>query len=423
MSKYILAAFPYPSGSGLHIGHAYAYSITDSYCRFLRHSGEEVFQPIGWDSHGLPTEMYAKKVGREPYEVANENIENFRQQFNKMDTQYTELVSTCEESYIKWTQWIFTKLKEHNLAYKKFGDVNWCESCETVIANEQVKDGSCEKCGSKIVIKQQNQWYFKITDYRQRLIDGLNKVDYPESVKRSQRNWLENMHDWSVGRQRKFGAKIPIEGEADTLDTFVDSSFYFIRYCDPFNNTKIADFDKIRQVDVYCCGAELSTNHLIYARFINMFLYDIGVTPFEEPFKRVICNGMIVASDGQKMSKSRGNVVNPDEYDSDTLRFYLMFIAHFFDGGSWSDKNINGITKFINRFLEWISREGTESIDFDKFKTTVYNYSNSFKFNKVVSEFMTLVKSCRHLNINSQQKQEIITLLEVYMPGIKRKII
>jgi leucyl-tRNA synthetase len=263
-----------------------------------------------------------------------------------------------------------------------------------------------------------NQWYFKITEYKDRLIKNLDWIDYPKSTINKQKMWLENLHDWCVSRQRKFGAKIPIEGEEDTIDTFVDSSFYFVRYCDPDNENELCSKDKYKQVDLYCTGSELSTNHLIYARFINMFLYDIGVVSEEEPFKKVIHNGMILGSDGTKMSKSKGNVINPDDYDSDELKFYLMFIAHFFDGGAWSDQNISGIKRFINRFKEWMSREGDDVIDIEPFKTKVFNYTESFKFNKVVSEFMILVNNNRTKNITVEIKKEIIDIIKIYMPGL-----
>jgi leucyl-tRNA synthetase len=416
---YILSAFPFPSSSALHMGHAYSYGIMDTYCRYLRYRGCEVFQPMGFDSHGLPTELYAQKVGREPREVANENIINFKSQLNKMNTQYDMMFSTADKEYVKWTQWLFTKLYENDLAYKKLGDVNWCPSCQTALANEQVKDSKCERCNSIIEKKEMNQWYFRITKYKDRLIKNLDDLDYPESTKKVQRNWLENLRDWSIGRQRKFGAPIPIDGETDTMDSFVDSSFYFIRYCDPNNQKELCSIERYKQVDLYCCGAELATNHLIYARFIHMFLYDIGVVPVEEPWKKLIHNGMIIGQDGHKMSKSRGNIVNPDDYDSDEMRLYLSFISHFFDGGSWSDKNISGIRRFIARFKEWMSREGSDEIDIEPFKQKVFANTEAFKFNKVVSEFMTLVNNHRTKNITPEIKSELIQMIKIYMPGFK----
>lgn len=415
---FITVMFPYPSGSGLHIGHYYNYAIMDSYCRYKRYIGHNVYQPFGWDSFGLPAELYAQKIGGDPKEVTEKNIEKFREQMKHMNTEYEEVLNTSDPSYYKWTQWLFLKLKEHGLAYKKEGDVNWCTSCKTVLANEQVKDNKCERCSSEIEIKSMNQWYFKITDYKDRLIANLDEIDYPEGTINTQRQWLENLHDWCVSRQRKWGCPIPIEGEEDTLDTFVDSSFYFIRYCDPYNEKELCAKDKYKQVDVYVGGNEHACMHLIYARFINMFLYDIGVVSEEEPFKKVIHQGMIL-KDGEKMSKSKGNVVNPDEYDSDELRFYLMFIGHYFDGGSWSDQNIKGVRKFVNRFKEWMSREGEDVINLEQFKETIFSYTEAFKFNKVCSEFMTLVNKNRTKNLAKDQIKSLVKLLQIYMPDIK----
>jgi len=161
--------------------------------------------------------------------------------------------------------------------------------------------------------------------------------------------------------------------------------------------------------------------HLIYARFINMFLYDIGVVSEEEPFKKVIHQGMIL-NNGEKMSKTKGNVINPDDYDSDELRFYMMFIGHYFDGGSWSDQNISGIKRFINRFKEWMSREGDDVIDIEPFKKKVFGFTETFKFNKVVSEFMTLVNQHRTKNITPEIKKELVDIIRVYMPNIDEKL-
>ena len=416
-TKYITPMFPYPSGSGLHIGHFYNYAIIDSYCNYLRYKGDSVFQPFGYDSFGLPAENYAKKVGRDPKDVTYENISHFREQMSKMDTQYQELLITSDPSYQKWTQWLFTKLKEHGLAYKKSGMVNWDPIDNTVLANEQVKNGFADRSGAKVEQREMVQWYFKITDYKERLIKNLDIIDYPKSTINAQRAWLENLHDWCVSRQRSWGCPIPVDGETDTLDTFVDSSFYYIRYCDPNNENEMCAKDKYKQVDLYVGGSEHACMHLIYARFINMFLYDIGVVSEEEPFKKVIHQGMIL-NDGTKMSKSIGNVINPDDYDVNELKFYCMFIGHYFDGGSWSDQNISGIKRFINRFKEWMSREGYETIDLTKFKETTFSYCEGFKFNKVVSEFMVLVNQNRTKNLTKECKQEIIDIIKIYMPTL-----
>ena len=405
-SKYICVMFPYPSGNGLHIGHSYNYAIIDSYCNYLRYKGDEVFQPFGYDSFGLPAENYAKKVGRGVKDVTYENIGNFRNQMDKMNTSFEELLVTSDEDYKKHSQWLFTKLYENGLAYKKDAEVDFCNDCDTVLAREQIKNNSCDRCGHKTIKKTLNQWYFKITDYKERLIKNLDIIDYPNSTINAQRNWLENQHDWCISRQRKWGCEIPIDGETDTMDTFVDSSFYYIIYC-------LMKGIKPKQVDLYVGGSEHACMHLIYARFINMFLFDIKFIDFEEPFKKVIHQGMIL-NDGEKMSKSKGNVVNPDKYDQKVLRFYLMFIGHYFDGGSWNDANIKGIERFFKRFELWTSENGNDIIDIEKFKVEIFNYTDSFKFNKVVSSFMTFYNKNKKLRLTEKQNEEMRELLKIY---------
>jgi leucyl-tRNA synthetase len=414
-SEHIVVMFPYPSGSGLHCGHWYNYALVDSYCRYKRFIGIDVFQPFGYDAFGLPAENYAKKVGRDPREVTYENLEKFRSQINQMNTQFEELLITSDESYQKYTQWIFTKLYENGLAYKKDGEVDYCESCETTLAREQVKSGKCDRCNSIVIKKTLNQWYFKTTAYKERLIANLDKIDYPKSTIKQQRIWLENLHDWCISRQRKWGCPIPIEGETDTMDTFVDSSFYFIIYC-------LIKGMKPKPVDLYVGGSEHACMHLIYARFITMFLFDIGVIDFEEPFTKVIHQGMIL-NNGEKMSKSKGNVVNLDNYDSDEIRFYLMFIGHYFDGGSWNDQNINGVKRFVQRFSNWMQKEGTETIELSKFKKQIFDYTESFKFNKVVSSFMILYNNNKTKALTNECKNDILDLLQIYMPSIREKIV
>ena len=412
--KYVTVMFPYPSGSGLHCGHWYNYAIMDSYCRYLRYKGENVFQPFGYDAFGLPAENYAKKVGRDPREVTYENIDNFRKQMENMNTQYEEMLVTSNSDYIEYTQWLFKQLYDKGLAYKKDGEVDFCNSCETVLAREQVKDGKCERCSTEVEKKTLNQWYFKITDYKDRLIAGLDKIDFPESTIKSQRNWLENQHDWCVSRQRSWGCPIPIEGETDTMDTFVDSSIYTIIYC-------IMKGIKPKPVDLYVGGSEHACMHLIYIRFITMFLYDIGFIDFEEPITKLVHQGMIL-NGGEKMSKSKGNVVSLDGYDPDEIRFYLMFIGHYFDGGSWSDENIIGIRRFINRMKTWLDKTGEETIDIESFKKTIFDFTDAFKFNKVVSSFMILLNQNKNKALTTECKEELIQLIEIYMPGIRAKL-
>jgi len=542
--KYVCVMFPYPSGEGMHIGHFYNYAIIDSYCNWLRYTGHNVFQPFGYDAFGLPAENYAKKVGGDPAIITAKNIENFQKQLNAMNTKYENKLTTSSPEYVKWTQWLFTKLYEHGKAYKAFGDVNWCPSCETVLAREQVKQGTCDRCGSEVVIKQLNQWYFKISDYAERLYKNLDKLNWPKKTINAQREWIGKsngyeidfhiknsdkvitvfttkpgtitsvefiavsrnsefatkaddeyitdavainpvtgkdipiyvanyiiegygtsyvmgvptddqrdaefakrhniqihtnvfqtdhefdgtetfvrsktnykLRDWCVSRQRKWGCPIPIAGETDTLDTFVDSSFYYVRYCDSENENEMCNSSAYKKVDLYIGGAEHACMHLIYARFIHMFLYDIGIVPFEEPFETMVHQGMIL-NNGEKMSKSKGNVIDPTAYDSDELKFYLMFIGHYFDGGSWSDQNINGVRRFINNFKKWMTLpDGDVEIDIAKFETEIFNFTKAFKFNKVVSSFMILLNANKTKQITATQRQKLIELVRIYMPN------
>lgn len=416
-----IVMFPYPSGAGLHLGHYFNYAIVDSYCRWLRLQGKKVFQPFGYDAFGLPAENYAKKVGREPEEVTWENIHSFRKQMARMNTQYEERLVTCSPEYVKWTQWIFKFMLDQGLAYKAWGDVNWCPSCETVLANEQCKDGVCDRCESKVSQKSMNQWYFKIGAYRRRLLKNLDWLDYPEGTKKQQRVWIENIRDWCVSRQRKWGCPIPLPDEPDTLDTFVDSSFYYLRYLTD-SHDEFLPKDCWRPVDLYVGGSEHACMHLIYARFVHMALYDAGIVPEEEPFRKVIHQGMITAN-GAKMGKSKGNAVNPEDYDPDELRMYLMFLGHYFDGGDWSADKIVGIRRFLNRMKTWLSHTDHNSadlcrpLDLTGFEKQLAHNVENFKFNKVVSGFMEFYNKNKGVVVDKPTAERIKELLRVFAPG------
>lgn len=412
---YCCVMFPYPSGTGLHLGHYYNYAIVDSYCRWLRLMGTTVFQPFGYDAFGLPAENYALQIGGDPNDVTWDNINNFRGQMERMNTQFVEKLVTCEPSYIKWTQWVFTKMLEKGIAYKAWGDVNWCPSCQTVLANEQAVGGHCDRCSTKVETKHMNQWYLRITDYKDRLTKNLDTLDYPAGTIKQQRHWLENLHDWCVSRQRKWGCPIPVEGETDTLDTFVDSSFYYLRYLTD-SETEFLPEGAYKQVDLYVGGPEHACMHLIYARFVHMFLYDLGIVPTEEPFKKVIHQGMIT-SNGAKMSKSKGNAVNPDNYDSDELRMYLMFLGHYFDGGDWSDDKIIGLRRFFNRMKNWLKETGDATLDLTAFEKQLDSNVRNFKFNKVVSGFMEFYNKNNKVKVDEATRNRVVELLRVFAPG------
>lgn len=415
MDKYVCVMFPYPSGSGLHLGHYYNYAVMDSYCRWQRHKGEEVFQPFGYDAFGLPAENYARQVGRDPKDVTMENITNFRRQMDAMNTQFEERLVTCEPDYVKWTQWLFTKMVEWGLAYKADGEVNWCDQCGTVLANEQARGGVCERHGTPVEKREMNQWYFRTTAYRDRLMANLDSIDYPKGTVKMQREWLENLNDWCVSRQRSWGCPIPVEGETDTLDTFVDSSFYYLRYLTDSTEELIPRED-YKQVDVYVGGPEHACMHLIYARFIHMVLFDHGIVPVEEPFKKVIHQGMITAG-GDKMSKSKGNAVSPDDYDADELRMYLMFLGPYTEGGDWSQDNLVGLTRFFKRMRNWLSETGEDEVDVAALEEQIDRHVAAFKFNRVVSTMMEFMNKNKKKKVSPEAKQRIETILRCFAPS------
>lgn len=419
--EYVCVMFPYPSGAGLHVGHHYNYSVMDSYCRWRQFRGVEVFQPFGFDAFGLPAENYARQIGGDPHVVTDENIAHFKEQLVSMNTQYDIRLETHSPEYVKWSQWLFTKLHERGLAYKAWKNVNWCPSCETVLANEQVQEERCERCSTTVENRNMNQWFFKITDYKERLLKNLDYIDYPAGTIKMQRAWLENLQDWCVSRQRKWGCPIPIEGETDTLDTFVDSSFYYLRYLTN-SNTELIPKEDYQQVDLYVGGSEHACMHLIYARFIHMVLFDMGIVPVEEPFKKVIHQGMITR-DGAKMSKSKGNAVDPDQYDADELRMYLMFLGHYFDGGDWSDQHIAGQTRFLNRIKKWTTElsETNSGIPIEDLIEKINWNVDRFKFNKVVSTLMEFYNKNKSSKLSEEEAERIIQIMEVFAPSFRSR--
>lgn len=609
---YVLEMFSYPSGAKLHVGHWYNYGPTDSYARFKKLQGYEVFQPIGFDAFGLPAENYAIKTGIHPKDSTEKNIATMEQQLHDIGAMFdwSAEVKTCDEEYYRWTQWLFLQLYKKGLAYRKEALVNWCPSCETVLANEQVVDGKCERCGEAVIRKDMTQWFLKITDYAEELLDGLSTLDWPEKTKLMQKNWIGKstgcevnfecetgdtvtvfttrpdtlfgvdyvvlapehplvkklkeahperaadidayvayaaaandidrlstarektgtfsgayvthpltgkklpvyladyvlysygtgavmavaahderdyafakkynlpvtqviqkkggetvlpfcedgilvnsgefdglsgdeardaiaaylnktgkggkkvnyrLRDWSVSRQRYWGAPIPMihcekcgvvpvpekdlpvklpydvefrptgksplaanekfmnctcpncggkaKRDPDTLDTFVCSSWYYLRYPDAHNEKQPFSkeiVDKMLPVDVYVGGAEHACMHLLYARFITKALRDMGYLRFDEPFRRLVHQGVILGPDGNRMSKSKGNVVSPDayveEYGSDVFRLYLMFGFSYTEGGPWNDDGIKSIARFLDR-VERLVKKAAESED------------------------------------------------------------
>jgi len=674
---YNLAMFPYPSGSKLHLGHWYNYGGSDIYGRFMRLQGYSVFQPMGFDSFGLPAENYAIKTGTPPAESTNTNIKKMIEQLSAIggmwDWNYTVATSTPE--YYKWTQWLFLKLYENDLAYRKKAPVNWCPSCNTVLANEQVVDGECERCDSVVTKKDLTQWFFRIKKYADDLLNHEG-LDWPQKTVTMQKNWIgksvgsqikfkldgkdeeievyttridtlfgctyvvlapehkmvmdlvsdeqkaeveeyvekaKNMteidrtaegrektgvflgcqainpatgekvpvwiadyalvhygtgavmavpthdqrdfefaskfelemiqviespepiqyeayveygklmnsgefngletdeakkaitewlektsmanfqtnyrlHDWLVSRQRYWGAPIPIvydpEGkphmipekhlpwelptdvdynpkgesplatskelfdrtekifgkgwtpEVDTLDTFVCSSWYYLRYPSANETNEAFNIElanKWLPTDMYIGGPEHACMHLLYARFINMALHDLGYTKHKEPFKKLVHQGLIT-KDGAKMSKSKGNAVSPDEFvekfGSDVFRMYLMFMGPYVDGGDWNDKGITGIVRFRDKFWNLMtSSQSPNSEQLSSFETklnqTIQKVGKdikNFQFNTAIAALMEMVNFASKSGLSEAAKEDLCILIAPLAPHFAEEI-
>jgi len=675
---YALVMFIYPSGAKLHCGHWYNYGPYDSWVRYKKLKGFNVFEPMGFDAFGLPAENYAIKTGIHPQDSTIKNIEDIRFQLKKMGCMYdwnSELL-TCDPEYYKWNQWLFLQLYKKGLAYKKKAPVNWCPKDHTVLANEQVQDGKCERCGTDVEHKNLSQWFFKITEYAEELLQGLDNINWPEKTKLMQRNWIGKsvgaditfnvdgcddkikvfttrpdtlfgatymvlapehplvetlttgdqkqqvndyvnsvkslteiertsttkektgvpigayainpshnkkipiwiadyvlqsygtgaimavpgqderdwefaemfdlpiirtvqppvdfkgkaylgdgpainsdflnglnvkdakakmikwledkgigegtinyrLRDWLISRQRYWGTPIPIihcdkcgevpveendlpvelpydvdfkpggespltshsefinvkcpkcgsdaKRDADTMDTFVDSSWYYLRFLNPKITDAIFDKDKAEKwtpVDMYVGGAEHATMHLLYARFIHKCIRDLGLLNSNEPFTRLLHQGTITYQ-GAKMSKARGNVVNPDDftdiYGSDVFRLYLMFMGPFEMGGDWSDKGISGTERFVNRVYDLFEQhknilsEVNPSIEYNlntlsQEEKFIYRKTNQaihkvdeelehFHFNTAIAALMELLNNLKDLTACSKEIQAYV---------------
>ncbi len=679
-----LIEFPYPSGQGLHVGHPRPYTALDTVSRKRRLQGYNVLYPIGWDAFGLPTENYAIKNHIHPEIVTKNNIARFKKQIQSLGISFdwSREVNTTDPDYYKWTQWIFLQLFKHDLAYKKEMAVNWCTSCKCVLANEEVVNGVCERCGSEVVRRVKSQWMLRITKYADRLIDDLDLVDYPERVKLQQKNWIGRsygaevefdttagdklvvyttrpdtlygatymvvspehpyiekwadkltnldqikvyqresakksdfertemnkdktgvklegvtainpvngreipifisdyvlisygtgaimavpahdtrdwefakkfdlpiievvkggedvqkeaftdcatgimvnsdildglsveeakkkiievltekgigrqkvnfkLRDWVFSRQRYWGEPIPIVKcddcgyvpipeselplklpmvesyeptdtgesplanmtewvettcpccgkkayrETDTMPQWAGSSWYYLRYMDPHNNEALASkeaLDYWHQVDWYNGGMEHTTLHLLYSRFWHKFLYDIGVVPTKEPYAKRTSHGMILGANGEKMSKSRGNVVNPDdivnEYGADTLRMYEMFIGDFEKAAPWSTNSVRGCRKFIERF--WNLQDMMIDGDFirpeveKEFHKTIKKVGNdieNIKFNTAIAALMALINTIYATGkVTKKELAVFAILLNPFAPHVTEEV-
>ncbi len=675
---YALVEFPYPSGQGLHVGHPRPYTAMDIVARKRRMQGYNVLFPMGWDAFGLPTENYAIKNHVHPEEVTRQNIARFKSQLRSLGLSFDwdREVNTTDPSYYKWTQWIFLQLYKHGLAYKTTMPVNWCTSCKCVLANEEVVNGVCERCGSPVIRKEKSQWMLKITEYAQRLLDDLDQVDYIDRVKTQQRNWIGRstgaevlfdttegdtlkiyttrpdtlfgatymvispehpyidkwadklanlaevreyqqqsarksdfertelvkdktgvrldgvwginpvndtkipifvsdyvlmsygtgaimavpahdtrdwefatkfglpiievvkggdvtkeaftdcdtgvmvnsgfldgltveeakkkivewleehkkgetkvnfkLRDWVFSRQRYWGEPIPLvycekcgwvpvpedqlplrlpevesyeptengesplakmtdwvnttcphcggpaKRETDTMPQWAGSSWYFLRYCDPHNDKELASKEALEYwmpVDWYNGGMEHTTLHLLYSRFWHKFLYDIGVVPQAEPYRKRTSHGMILGEGGEKMSKSRGNVINPDDivrdYGADTMRLYEMFLGDFEKAAPWSQNAVKGCRRFLERV--WALYDEVQPGDTYSAKNEgamhktikkVTEDIENLKFNTAIAALMSLLNTFGDNGVNQAEYQTFITLLDPFAPHI-----
>jgi leucyl-tRNA synthetase len=422
--RYLLTMFPYPSGD-LHMGHAEVFAITDVVARYWRAKGFDVLNPVGWDSFGLPAENAAIRRGEHPAAYTEANIATQAASIRRYGVSFdwSRRLHTHEPEYYRWTQWLFARLHERGLAYRAAAEVNWCPKDRTVLANEQVVDGACERCGTVVVARTLTQWFFRITAYADRLLDDMELLEpgWPPHVLTMQRNWIGRqdgpdgttyrLHDWLVSRQRYWGAPIPVvhcpecgevvvpddqlpvelphlegdelvpgdvsplagardwvrttcprcggpaERDTDTMDTFVDSSWYFLRYLSPgYDGGPFRPEDAARWMPaaLYVGGVEHATMHLLYARFVTKVLYDMGLVPSPEPYARLLNQGQVV-NHGKAMSKSLGNGVDLaaelDRHGVDAVRLAMLFSGPPEDDVDWADVSPEAMRKFLARVL------------------------------------------------------------------------
>jgi len=499
---YVLDMFPYPSGEGLHVGHPRGYIGTDVYSRYKRMEGYNVLHPMGFDAFGLPAEQYAIKNKIHPEIAVKKNVKRFKEQLSILGVDYdwSREVNTTDPKYFKWTQWIFLQMFKRGLAYESYEPINWCPVDKTGLANEDVEDGKCERCGAVVEKRPMRQWVLAITKYADRLIDDLKELDWSNSVKESQKNWIgreENngkttyrLNDWVFSRQRYWGEPIPIihcescgvvpvpekdlpillpkvknyeptdtgesplaaiekwvntkcpkckgkaKRETNTMPSWAGSSWYYLRYEDPKNSKAVVDIKKEKYwspVDLYVGGMEHATRHLIYARFWHKFLYDIKVVNYKEPFKRLVNQGLIMASDGRKMSKRWGNVINPDDvvkiYGADTFRLYEMFIGPFDQYANWNTDGIVGPRRFLERVWKLNSKVDKLSQNKELQKVlhkTIKKVSDdieNMRFNTAVSSMMILVGEMEKTDkINKKDFEKFLQILAPFAPHMTEEL-
>ena len=511
---YVLDMFPYPSGSGLHVGHPEGYTATDIVARMKRQQGFEVLHPMGWDAFGLPAEQYALKTGNSPKEFTNQNIDNFRKQLKSLGFSFdwSREVNTTDPKFYKTTQWIFAQMYKNGLAEIAEIEVNWSPSLNTVLANEEVIEDEqgnkvSERDGKPVEKKMMKQWVLKITKYADKLFNGLDKLDWPDSVKKLQKNWIYNrddngnhligdlhLNDWVFARQRYWGEPFPIvhqqngeiylipeenypvklpeisdysfnqdgkpalskatdwieynEGsivgtrDLNTMPQWAGSCWYYIAFVlkegDDFLEIDSEEakqrLNKWLPVDLYIGGQEHAVLHLMYARFWFLFLKDIGIVDKEEPFQKLFNQGMILGPDGSKMSKSKGNVVNPDEiveqFGADSLRVYEMFMGALDDDKPWSVDGISASRAWLNRVWRYfesneIANESSDNVKraYNKMLSNVEKYYDELKFNLAISEMMVFINTIyKDPTLDKNLAKGFITILSCIAPHIAEEI-
>ncbi|GIM95802.1 leucine--tRNA ligase [Paractinoplanes toevensis] len=419
--RYLVDMFAYPSGD-LHMGHAEAYAIGDVIARYWVQCGFDVLHPVGWDSFGLPAENAAIRRDQHPADWTYANIatqaESFRRYAVSFD--WATRLHTSDPSYYRWTQWLFLRFFERGLAYRARAAVNWCPADRTVLANEQVVGGRCERCGSEVSTRELTQWFLRTTAYADRLLADMSQLEghWPAHILTMQRNWIGHppdyhLRDWLISRQRFWGCPIPIvhcdscgevgvpddelpvrlpdlrgaalapkdvsplaaatdwvsvpcpkcgapaRRDTDTIDTFVDSSWYFLRYPNPAYDQGPFDPAAVRQVDQYFGGPEHAVLHLLYARFFTKVLYDLGLVDFTEPFRALTTQGHVILN-GAAMSKSKGNMVDLGEqiskYGVDAVRLAMVFAGPPEEDIDWADISPGGSVRFLSRTLSLTTR-------------------------------------------------------------------
>ncbi len=497
---FALDMFPYPSGAGLHVGHAAGYTATDIIARYKKMKGFNVLHAIGWDAFGLPAEQYAIKTGKHPSKFTNKNIDTFREQLQLLGFSFDwdKEINTSDPKYYKWTQWIFTQFVEHDLAELREVSVNWCEELSTVLANDEIETDEkgnqvSERTGYPIVQKPMKQWVIKSTAFADNLVEGLDQLDWVESTKKMQKNFIKNpstgelnLRDWTFSRQRYWGEPFPVKHNSDgTIDLLKEyelplilpdlndfkgkdgqpalansvewiekgydlntmpgsaaSSWYHLAYILknesgylPLNSKQAKEkLNKWMPVDLYVGGSEHTTGHLLYARIWNNFLSQIGVLDVKEPYQHLIHQGMILGTDGKKMSKSKGNVINPNDviekYGADTLRAYILFMGAFEDAKPWSEEGLKSMHKWINKIWDIMHKtQTTEKVSDELNKTyakTIKNFTKNielYKFNVAISDLMVFInKIAKELVMTQEIKLNFIKLLNVICPHIAQEL-